>query len=190
MLYLIALMYILLCVRLRVQLEGAFSDGQGSAVFCVGTGGVYLRREFVLVRGERAYMIRFVPRGSMGKKERKGNHVSAFISSFMRRFMLDSLRNGRFDRLMIHLQLGLGDACETAVAAGALRALLCSLLAAAGNLSACELRIMPVFSQTCLHVRLRGIFLWQVGDIMFAALKSALRKRKEGLKWTSIPLRA
>ena len=72
MLYLIALMYILLCVRLRVQLEGVFSDGQGSAVFRVGTGGIYLRREFVLVRGERAYTLRFVPRSSMGKKERTG----------------------------------------------------------------------------------------------------------------------
>ena len=188
MLYGIALMYILLCIRFQVRLEASFEDGQGGAVFCVGAWGIYMKREFVLVRGENACIVRFVPRGSI--KKRKKNPASAFISRFLRNYMLDSLRRGRFERLEVCLRLGLGDACETAVAAGAVRAMLCSLLASSGSLRVCELRIVPEFSCACLRAHLRGIFSCQLGDIMLAALKTALRKRKEGLKWTNIPLRA
>ena len=108
----------------------------------------------------------------------------------MKDYVIRTLRSGRFERIAIHLRMGLGDACQTAVAAGAAQALICALLASAGYGQACELRIVPEFSGTCLHARLQGIFSCQVGDIILAALKTACRNRKEGLKWTSIPLRA
>jgi len=183
MLGVIALVYILLCVRIRVQLEAAWENGQGSASFCVGAMGVYLRRDFVLA--VQAFSIRALPRYGKTKKKK-----SADQGRKIRSWLLEALRSKRFERIALYLRLGLGDACETAVAAGAVHAIGSIALAAAGDRRLCELRVTPDFANPCLCAHLQGIFSWQLGDIMLAALKQAHRKRKEGLKWTSIPLRA
>lgn len=178
MLVAIALVYIALCVRIRVQLEAAFADGHGRTAISVGAYGLYLKRDYALVRGAQAFLLRFVPYKGGEKKHKKAPPASAFIGRFLRSYVLNALRSGRFDRLMIHLQLGLGDACETAIAAGAVHALVCALLAYTGNEKQCDLRIVPQFSGMCLRVHLQGMFSCQAGDILFSLLKAVLRKKK------------
>jgi len=177
----IAVVYILLCVRIRVRLEASWENGLGSAAFCVGALGVYLRRDFVI--DVQAYSIRAIPRYGKEKKNAQGR------AKIIRKRMLEALRSGCFESIMLHVRLGLGDACVTAIAAGALHALGSMVFSVYEGTRQCELCITPDFSKACLCVHLQGIFSWQVGDIMIAALKRARRKRKEGLKWTSIPLR-
>lgn len=183
MLGVIALVYILLCVRIRVQLEAAWENRQGNASFCVGALGIYMRRDFVLAM--QGFSISAWPRYGKTGKEKQPDR-----SRKVRIWLLEALRSRRFEHLALYLRLGLGDACETAVAAGAVQAFGSAIFAAAGERRLCELRVTPDFANPCLCARLQGIFSWQVGDIMFTALKQACRKRKEGLKWTSIPLRA
>jgi len=186
-LYVIALVYSLLCVRLRVQLEASFVNGQGSASFSVGAFGVQLRRDFALLWKPPSLAIRAMPRygkATFPKKNppRRGHRI--------RSYLINALRSKQFERVALHLRLGLGDACATAVAAGTVHALACALLAAAGDPRISELRVTPDFAQAGLCAHMTGIFSCRLGDIMLAALRPARRKRKEGLKWTSIPLRA
>ncbi|MBQ7886099.1 MAG: DUF2953 domain-containing protein [Clostridia bacterium] len=188
MLYLIALAYWLLCVRLCVQLEAFLANGQGGASFSVGALGVFVRRDYVLTQGKHALAFRAQPR--YGKEKQGDQRRSLSLARLVKSILMDALRGGRFERLTVHLRLGFGDACDTAVASGAAHALICAVLAAAGGLQVCDLRVTPDFDRACLCARMSGIFSCQPGDIMLAALKQARRKRKEGLKWTSIPLRA
>lgn len=186
MLFGIALIYVLLCVRLRIQLEADFADGQGSTALCVSAFGVSLRRDYVLTIGVNGFAA--MPR--YGKEKKKKNRASGYMGRLMKDYTIQSLRGGQLDFLMLHMRLGLGDAGATALASGTVHALACSLLAPLGDLRTCDLRVTPDFDKVCLRVHARSIFFCRAGDIMLALLKAAPRKRKEGLKWTSIPLRA
>ena len=186
MLFGIALIYVLLCVRLRIQLEADFADGQGSTALCVSAFGVSLRRDYVLTIGVNGFAA--MPR--YGKEKKKKNRASGYMGRLMKDYAIQSLRGGQLDFLMLHMRLGLGDAGATALASGTVHALACSLLAPLSELRNCDLRMTPDFEKACLCVHARGIFFCSAGDIMLALLKAAPRKRKEGLKWTSIPLRA
>ena len=186
MLFGIALIYVLLCVRLRIQLEAGFTDGRGSAALGVSAFGISLRRDFVLTAGANGFAA--VPRYEKGKK--KKNRASGYMGRLLKDYAIQSLRSGQCDSVMLHVRLGLGEACATALASGTVHALACSLLAPLSELRNCDLRMTPDFEKACLCVHARGIFFCCAGDIMLALLKAAPRKRKEGLKWTSIPLRA
>lgn len=170
MLYLIALLYWLLCMRLRVQMEAFFTNGRCGAAFSVSMLGVHMRRDYVLVRGERAFSLRFKPCGRK-QKTRKDSSMSRFISRLAKHILLDSLRDGRFEK--IELRLSLGDACETAIAAGAAHALLCAVLASMGGLRGCDLCVIPDFKADCPCTHAVGLFSCRLGDIMLAALKAA-----------------
>ena len=101
------------------------------------------------------------------------------------------MRALRLEQVTLHARLGFEDAAETAVAAGCLRALLQALRAGIGSDAPCELRITPDFGGVGLVAHARCIFSCQAGDIMFAVIKTAVRKtRREGFGWKSIPLRA
>ncbi len=178
MLLLLWLLYLLLCVRICVRLEATFADGHGGAAISIGAYGLYLKRDYALVRGKHAFSLRLVPCNGAEKKHKKAHSISSRLSRLLRNCVLNALRGGRFDRLMIHIQLGLGDACETAVAAGAVRALACALLAYTGNGNHCDLRIVPQFSDVCLRLHLQGVFSCQMGDIMVILLKAAWSNRR------------
>ena len=182
MLIVIAWVYITLCLRIRVQLEAAFADGQGGAAIRLGAYGLYVKREYVFVKGEKALSVRIAARHGRKRKLNKAHPASAGFARFLRNYVINILRSGCFDSLKIHLQLGLGDACETAVAAGAAHALACALLAYTNNRNNYDPHIAPQFSGVCLRLHLQGLFFCQAGDILFAALKAAFRKKKAGLK--------
>ncbi|MBQ8619900.1 MAG: DUF2953 domain-containing protein [Clostridia bacterium] len=188
MLYLAALAYWLLCVRIRVRLEAFFVNGQGGASFSIGALGMHVRRDYALVRGDNAFSLRLRPYKGKWHEKKKNGPMSRYLSRLVKHILLDALHGGRLERIV--LSLSLGDACETALAAGAVRALLCALLAGLGGRANCGLSVVPDFDEEELRVHAAGIFSCRAGDIMLAALKAARGKRKEGLKWTSIPLRA
>ena len=186
----IGLIYLLLCLRLRIRLEAEFADGQGSAVLSAGAFGVSLRRKYVLALEGKRLVFCAVPRRGRAKMHRRKDPVSESVGRFMKAYTIRALRSGRFQHLMIHARLGLGDACATALAAGAAHALCCSLLAALCDLRRCDLRMTPDFDRPCLRVQASGIFFCSTGDIILAVLRAVFNKRREGVKWTSIPLRA
>ena len=188
MLFLVALMYLLLCVRLRVQIDLAIENLQGSVAFAVGAFGVSVHHEAVIARKAQGVGFCLEPRNKPRRK--KSPAAQRAVQRLLMPYLRDVVRFRRIERLMFHVRLGLGDACETAVTAGAVYAVLCAIAPPFVSPAACDIRVTPEFAGACLWVRSQGIFFCQMGDIMLAALMTARRKRKEGLKWTSIPLRA
>ena len=97
----------------------------------------------------------------------------------------------RLEQITLRARLGFEDAAWTAVAAGSIRALVLALRACLSSDAPCVLRITPDFGGVGLVAHARCIFSCQAGDIMFAVIKTAVRKtRREGFGWKSIPLRA
>ena len=189
MLFLAALMYWLLCMRFRVQIDVSYTQWHGRVVFSVGVFRLNWRHEAMIARKKEGAGLCLMP--LHGEKKREKKHAA---QQMMQRMLLGYLRSivrkREFAFLSLHVCVGLGDACETAVAAGAIRAFAAALFAASARPQAWELRVTPEFSRACLSAYGRGIFFCQPGDIILAALKATKRKKKEGLKWTSIPLKA
>jgi len=188
MLFLIALAYGMLCVRLRVALEASWTDSTGSAALRVGACGLYARYEKQLILGEKRIRVRTAPRH--GRQDKKENPIRKRLRRRLVPYLRSVILGRRFESVVVHVRLGLGSAAETAIAAGAVHALACALLFPLEGRQTCDLRVTPDFDKACLNAYLRGIFSFQLGDIMLAALKAALKKRKEGFRWKSIPLRA
>ena len=98
---------------------------------------------------------------------------------------------GRMELLSLDARIGLGDAAQTAVAAGSLRAIAAAVFSRLDCEADCELRVMPDFERAGFCAQACCIFSCQAGDIMLAVLRAALQKnRREGLGWKSIPLKA
>ena len=189
MLFFLALAYWLLCLRLRVQIDVSVADGQGSVAFCVGVGRVSWRRMAAIKRKKQGIGLTLVPQGE-SKSSGKNQTIHRVVQRALQQYLRGVICRRDFVCLALDVRVGLDDACETAVAAGAVHAIAAALFAAAAKPQACMLRVTPDFSSVCFCAHGRSIFFCQLGDIMLAALTAARRKRKEGLKWTSIPLKA
>ncbi|MGN0775194.1 MAG: hypothetical protein ACI4MM_00810 [Candidatus Ventricola sp.] len=188
---LIAAVYLLLALRLRLTADASLCGENSSLSLSAGAAGVELRFDGVLRRGENRFSLHMTPRygAPLRLKAPAKLRVRQLRSAWP--YGLAVLQAGRLEQVTLHARIGLEDAGETAVAAGAVRALLLSLPACLGAKAPCDLRIMPDFGGVGLAAHGRCIFSCQAGDIMFAVIKTAVRKTgREGFGWKSIPLRA
>ena len=108
-----------------------------------------------------------------------------------RKMIRAALRCARWGQTDVAIRIGMGDAAQTAVLAGGLRAGAQALSAAAGRRFPLLVRIEPDFSRVCLSVEARCIFSFVPGDIMLAVILAAVRKNAGGeFRWKSIRLKA
>ena len=191
MLSLIAAVYLLLALRVRLQADASICGAGSSLSLAVGAAGVELRFDGVLRRGEDGFFLHIAPRYGAPLHFSKPAKLHVRRLRIARPYLLAAVRAGRLEQAALCARLGFGDAAWTAVAAGSVRALLLALRACLGSNVPCELHITPDFGGVGLVAHARCIFSCQAGDIMFAVIKTAVRKtRREGFGWKSIPLRA
>ena len=182
---LIVLVYLLLGTPLTVRASLGVSGAGGVAQASVGTLGVLAQIDARLCLCERK--LRFIPRYGTQKRQRRGKSAGHIWREVLRA----ALRSSEVIHIDVRARLGLGEADATAVAAGAVRALLTSLLASRDEPLEGALVVVPDFSAPGLLLTARCIFSFTPGDIMIAALSAATKKmRKEGFTWLSIPSRA
>lgn len=180
----IVLAYLLLGVPVTVRASIGISNLEGAAQVSLGALGVALQRDA---------MLRWGPGIRPGLRARYENSPKRKTGGGMDMARLlhlarTALRAARVQRFQIGVRLGLLEAQQTAVAAGAVRALLSSVLAASREVQTCEVAVVPDFASPGLLLTARCIFSFTPGDIMFAALGAAVSKlRKEGFTWHSIP---
>lgn len=191
MLSLIAAVYLLLALRVRLQADASICGAGSSLSLAAGAAGVELRFDGVLRRGEDGFFLHITPRYGAPLHFSKPAKLHIRRLRIARPYMLAAVHAGRLEQITLRARLGFEDAAWTAVAAGSLRALVLALRACLGSDAPCELRITPDFGGVGLVAHARCIFSCQAGDIMFAVIKTAVRKtRREGFGWKSIPLRA
>ncbi|MGN0772339.1 MAG: DUF2953 domain-containing protein [Candidatus Ventricola sp.] len=191
MLSLIAALYLLLALRVRFRAEASVCGEGSSLSFAAGAAGVELRFDGELRREEGGLFLRVTPRYGAPLQFSKPTKLHIRRLRAARPYLLAAVRAGRLERVTLRARLGLEDAAATAVAAGSLRALVLALLARLDSKAPCELRVTPDFGGVGLAAHACCIFSCQAGDIMFAVIKTAVRKTgREGFGWKSIPLRA
>lgn len=172
----IAAIYLLLALRVRMTLEGALCGAAGNISFVAGAAGIYIRFDGIIRKTNEGIFLKLVPRyAGSTKKKKEGNGKPLRI---IRRY-LRLARTGRIEQLTIRLRVGLDDAGQTAVVAGALRALTSIVYLRAGCEAAMDLRVIHEFDCASFAAYGRCIFSCQAGDIMLAAIRSALKKRKK-----------
>lgn len=186
MLWLVGALYLLLSLPMTIRLGVSLSGLSGSAqatVFWLGFGArmdseiVWDRRPKVLVR----YAAPGKPAG------KRALNVPPDAVRAM-------LRMGRWD---IRVLVGLGDAAQTAVAVGALRAALCAVMA--GGRLCGSTQVGADFAADRFLMTARCIIRAPLGDIMLIGVRAARKARrkkrrtsarKEGGAWSTIPSRA
>ena len=182
---LILLVYLLLGTPLTVRASIGVSGAGGVAQASIGALGMLAQIDARLcLKGKR---LQLEPRYGTQKKRRRGKSAGHIWREALRA----ALRSSERIHVDVRARLGLGEADATAMAAGAVRALLASLLASRDEPLEGALIIVPDFSAPGLLLTARCIFSFTPGDIMIAALQTAAKKvRKEGFTWRSIPSRA
>lgn len=188
---LIALFYLLLCVPVTVRLCIGLSDAQSTVEASAFAMGIGMRFDGIIEQKSGALTLRLKPRYGAGLRK---PHMKAPSLDALRRakpFILAAMREVEFTHLDLHMRLGMEEAWSTAVAAGAIRAAASAVLSCLKNVPPCDLHVEADFRAPCFLMSAHCIFSAMPGDIMFAVIKTAVKKtQKEGFKWISIPLRA
>jgi len=185
---LIALAYLLLALRVRIGLNLSVSGTSGSLMLIAGAAGFCLRFDGEIHRESGRLLLTLRPRyGKLSREKRPKEESGRALR--IARWYLWFARTGRMERLALDARVGLGDAAQTALAAGCLRALAAAAFSRLESEAAYELRVTPDFGCACFCAQARCIFSCQPGDIMLAAIRAG-KSRREGLGWKSIPLRA
>lgn len=187
---LIAAVYLLLALRVRICAQAAFSGVDGSVALSMGAAGVELRFDGELRMAQDGKLVCFIPRYGLLPRVGRGGGTRRDRLRRAKGWLRILLRAGQIERAVLDVRLGLADAAQTAAAVGTLRAAGAAWAAYAGEYVPC-IRIVPDFGNSGVAARACCIFSFQLGDIMLAALRGAAKKTgREGLAWKSIPLRA
>lgn len=186
LLILIYLLYLLLCMPIIFDARASLNGVQCAAEATVAAGAVSVGVQGVLAPAPGGTLPRFVPRyGSV--KRRKLSRRTAKLKPMLQ-MLLDC---AHWQHLEVIVRLGTDQADRTAVLCGAVRAAVEGITAMGRHIPPLVLHVQPDFASPCFAMTARCIFFVRAGDIMFAAVRAAVKKtRKEGLKWISIPSRA
>lgn len=112
--------------------------------------------------------LRFERQISVGRRE-KGRARGIALKALRRVLVVQ--------RVHIRLRIGLGDAWQTALAAGGMKAAAFSLLGALGAPRNTQVIVTPDFVQVGFCLQLRCIFSACAGDIMLAAASEAVKMK-------------
>lgn len=172
----IAALYLLLALRIHLEAEGFVQGRTGGLTMHVGAAGVVLHMEGKLQRDQEGLLLSMTSRSSRairlsgpnGQQKKRMRKAWPYVRA--------ALRAGRVEGLGIQIRLGLEDAAETALAAGALAAALSALLAGLGIRTPWALRVMPDFKDAGFAARGYGAFSFQAGDIAAAVMRTALKR--------------
>lgn len=178
MLALIAAVYLLLALRVRIMAEVSLCRGQGCLQIHAGAAGVVLCYEAKIACTSGGIPVRIEPRypfhqRKKNKSKKKGQSFPAI------RWFLWLARAGSMELLRVNVRLGTGDAAQTAMLSGCIRAVCAALFARMGGEAEKELCVFPDFAYTGFAAHACCIFSCQGGDIILAAVKDAVNKRRK-----------
>ncbi len=177
------IVYLLLCAPVTVRLVLSFNDIQSAARACVSALFLDADLEGLMVRKS----------GTIHLKSRKKPEMQLTRQQIgmAKPLFAEVMRAAHWEKMELRIRIGTGNAATTALAAGSVRAAGLSVLSCVKNRPPCDFRVEPVFKTPCVLIYARCIFFVRAGDIMIAAVKTAVKKmQKEGFKWINIPSKA
>ena len=169
---LVALIYLLLAMEVTVRARLCLNGARGSIQLEAGALGVFFHTDGELsLNPGRPHLKRRYASPNARKHPRRAVSLRT-----ARPYLLAAIRAGRVEQARLSMRLGLEDAAQTAMAAGAVRALVLALLAGLGLRA--EARVEPEFRAPCFLMAAQGIFSARPGDIMFAMIRILVRRRR------------
>lgn len=184
----VAIVYLVFCLPVTVTLSMSVNERQSAvraSLFALGLGA---RFDALLAR--RGLALRLSARYGRGGEDGHLPRVRGLrrLAPILRA----ALARADVMRFDLHIRVGLDEAGGTALTAGALRTAASMLLSHAPLPGSCQIDVQPNFGGPRFLMTAHCIFRAMPGDIIFAALKAAIKMtRKEGFGWiSSIPLRA
>lgn len=172
----IAALYLLLALRIHLEAEGFVHGGTGGLTLHVGAAGLVLHLEGKLQRDQEGILLSMTSRRSRSIRLSRPTRQQEKRMRKAWPYARAALRAGRVEGLGLQIRLGLEDAAETAIAAGALAAILSALLAGLGGGMPWALRVTPDFKGAGFAARGHCTFSFQSGDIVAAVMKTALKR--------------
>ena len=184
------MLYLALCMPVSLQAFAGLNDAESSFSFAARGLLISLRIDGLLAKAEGR--LQGALRERYGKQDDAGgNDVELLGHPELRPFAKEVMHRAQAERIQIHLRIGMEEASSTAMASGAARAFLSSLVNSVQGPAPCEVEVEPDFQEPGFVLTARCIFFVRAGDLILAALKTAVKKlQREGLRWTSIPLKA
>ena len=179
---LVLALYLLLCVRVTADVCAGASDG--GITFAADVGVLMFHVQVSGRVEERRLAARFPLPKFKTKPDAKALHKG-------RAAVRAVLQSADWELIALHVRTGLEDAGATAMLAGGVRALADGLLAGLGRSSCGDIRVMADFAARDAAATARCIVSMRAGDIILAAAKAAVnKKRGEEQTWKSIPSKA
>ena len=191
MFLLIGLLYLLLCCPIVIRIMVGINGSEGGVRADISYLGVCMCYHQELSWKDALAYVKSLLFERRQNWKKRGEDPGRRIKTGRSQQMLFRLHAaGRFEQLDLKARVGLADAAQTAVAVGACRAVFSSILSALTGGKRCVC-VAADFERPCFCLDMRCIFSVSPGDMMLAAARAALiKKRREGSGWKSIPLRA
>lgn len=188
MLLWVGILYLALSLPVTVSVSVSVNERQSAvraSLFALGLGA-----RFDAMVAKHGLGLRLCPR--YGQKTKKKSRPSMRALRTLQPIIRETMAQIDVRRFDLYIRVGLKEAGHTALTAGALRSAAAALLSHLPTPRPCEVRVQPDFGGACFLMAAHCIFRAMPGDIIFAALKAAIKMtRKEGFGWiSSIPLRA
>ena len=175
MLALVAFVYLLLAMRVRIRTEVALCGTAGTLLLSAEAAGVAVRFDGEIHRKGNGIFLTIRPRYGRLSKEKKPGEERGMSLRLIRRYLWFA-RMGRMELLSLDARIGLGDAAQTAVAAGSMQAIAAAAFSRLHSEADSVVCVMPDFERVGFCAQARCIFSCQAGDMMLAAVKAALKK--------------
>lgn len=188
MLLWVGILYLALSLPVTVSVSVSVNERQSAvrgALFALGLGA-----RFDALVAKHGLGLRLCPR--YGQEIKKKSRVNMHAVRTLHPIIREAIAQVDVRRFDLYIRVGLREAGHTALTAGALRSAAVALLSRLPTPRPCKVCVQPDFGGTCFLMTAHCIFRAMPGDIIFAALKAAIKMtRKEGFGWiSSIPLRA
>ena len=177
MLALVAFVYLLLALRVHIRTEVALCGAAGTLLLSAEAAGVAIRFDGKIHRKGNGIFLTIRPRYGRLSKEKQPKEERGKSLRLTRRYLWFA-RMGRIELLSLDARIGLGDAAQTAVAAGSMQALAAAAFSRLDSEADSVVCVMPDFERTGFCAQARCIFSCQAGDMMLAAIKAALKNRQ------------
>ena len=172
----IAAIYLLLALRIRILLEVSFCGAEGNIALRAGVSGLYIRFDGIIKRKGVAFSV--VPRYSVQAKKKHSGKAHRKSLRIVRLYLWFA-RSGRMERMGVRARVGLNDAGKTAMAAGCMRALAHAAFSRVDCEALAEISVMPDFERGGFAGYAYCLFSCQMGDIIAAAIRYALKVKKK-----------
>ena len=172
--FIVMLIYLAMAVPVSGSVHASLSTRQGEALVCLRIAGFDLMKYTGLFDQNTDHEIS-VQEILMRLKEKRESTGSQHQkrSRRIKRFLLQC---ASVNEININASVGLGEAWSTALAAGSIRAVLFSAFSFLRIAEHTAVYVVPDFSSAGFCVHLRCIFSLSAGDVMFSAIKEALKR--------------